>query len=323
MTETTQTTPATQTAKIAKRTGWKEVDEVGAGWGIALLVRLATAFGRAPARLVVRVVAFYYALLSTRARAAANDFLARVGAPTGFWAAHRQILRFAEVALDALFFLRGKLEHFEVTRDGKEHLTALKNTGTGAVLLGAHMGSFYVMRAAGQDEALPLYPLVFTKNARKINDALRTLDPEGQTQLIEMDDKDIGFMLKVRELVEAGGLIAILADRLADGAKHVTVDFLGGKARLPVGPYILAASLRCPVYFVAGIYRAPKRYELRCEPFAERIELPRKSRQEALAMYAQKYADIVARYARDAPDNWFNFYDFWVSEQEGRVERAD
>jgi predicted LPLAT superfamily acyltransferase len=138
-----------------------------------------------------------------------------------------------------------------------------------------------------------------------------------------MDDKDIGFMLKVRELVEAGGLIAILADRLADGAKHVTVDFLGGKARLPVGPYILAASLRCPVYFVAGIYRAPKRYELRCEPFAERIELPRKSRQEALAMYAQKYADIVARYARDAPDNWFNFYDFWVSEQEGRVERAD
>lgn len=301
----------------AEGAGWKDQDEVGAGWGLAFLVKLATFFGRAPARLVVRVIAFYYAVLSRQARRTANAFLARIGEPTGFWPAHRQILRFAQVALDALFFVRAKLSHFDVTRDGKEHLAHLKNTKTGAVLLGAHVGSFYALRAAGQDETLPLYPLVFTKNARKFNDALRRLDPEGQTQLIEMDDRDVGFMLKVRELVEEGGLVAILADRLTDGAKHVTVDFLGGRARLPVGPYILAATLRCPVYFVCGIYRDPKRYELHCEPFAERVQLPRKTRQEALQRYAQEYADVVARYVQGAPDNWFNFYDFWESDADG------
>ncbi len=298
--------------------GWKDHDEAGSGWALALLVRIATAFGRGPARLAMRVTAFYFVLASRQARRTANDFLGRIGERTGFWAAHRQILRFAQVSLDSLFFLRGKLGYFDVTRDGKEYLARLRDQEAGAVLLGAHLGSFYAMRAASQDEAMPIFPLVYLKHAKKFNDALRSLDPESHTQLIEMDDKDIGFVLKVRELAAEGGLIAILADRAAAGGKNVTVDFLGAPAQFPVGPYILAASLRCPVYFVCGIYRDPNRYELHCEPFADRIVLPRKTRQEALQKYAQQYADVVARYAREAPDNWFNFYDFWTNE-----DRAD
>ncbi|RLB47023.1 MAG: hypothetical protein DRJ42_26345 [Deltaproteobacteria bacterium] len=298
--------------------GWKDHDEAGSGWALALLVRIATAFGRGPARLAMRVTAFYFVLASRQARRTANDFLGRIGQRTGFWAAYRQVLRFAQVSLDSLFFLRGKLGYFDVTRDGKEYLARLLDQETGAVLLGAHLGSFYAMRAASQDEAMPIYPLVYLKHAKKFNDALRSLDPESHTQLIEMDDKDIGFVLKVRELAAEGGLIAILADRAAAGGKNASVDFLGAPAQFPVGPYILAASLRCPVYFVCGIYRDPNRYELHCEPFADRIVLPRKTRQEALQKYAQQYADVVARYAREAPDNWFNFYDFWTNE-----DRAD
>ncbi|MBW2463658.1 MAG: hypothetical protein JRH11_18550 [Deltaproteobacteria bacterium] len=298
--------------------GWKDHEEAGSGWALALLVRIATGFGRGPARFAMRVTAFYFVLVSRQARRTANDFLRRIGERSGFWAAYGQILRFAQVSLDSLFFLRGKLGHFDVTRDGHEYLARLRDQENGAVLLGAHLGSFYAMRAASHDETLPIYPLVFLKNAKKFNDALRSLDPDSHTQLIEMDDQDVGFVLKVRELAEEGGLIAILADRVAPGGKNATVDFLGAPARFPVGPYILAASLRCPVYFVCGIYRDPNRYELHCEPFADRIVLPRKTRQEALQKYAQQYADVVARYAREAPDNWFNFYDFWTNE-----DRAD
>ena len=75
--------------------------------------------------------------------------------------------------------------------------------------------------------------------------------------------------------------------------------------------FLLAAALKCPVYLVFGLYFEPNRYELFCEPFAERIELPRKGRHEALAQVVQSYAQRLEHYARLAPDNWFNFYDFW------------
>ena len=93
----------------------------------------------------------------------------------------------------------------------------------------------------------------------------------------------------------------------------MTVDFLGSKAQLPAGPYLLAASLRCPVYLTYGVYRAPNRYELHCEPFAAAVVLPRGRRSDAIQQYAQRYADRLAAWCHEAPDNWFNFYDFWAT----------
>jgi predicted LPLAT superfamily acyltransferase len=71
--------------------------------------------------------------------------------------------------------------------------------------------------------------------------------------------------------------------------------------------------LRCPIYLTFGIYTAPDRYDLYCEPFAESVTLPREQRDAILAQLAQRYADELAERCRLAPDNWFNFYDFWHS----------
>ncbi len=60
-----------------------------------------------------------------------------------------------------------------------------------------------------------------------------------------------------------------------------------------------------------GLYRDPNRYDLYCELLAEQIVLPRKHREEALRGYVQQYAARLEHFARLAPDNWFNFYDFW------------
>ena len=292
---------------------WRSAGERGSVFAIKALVVFTTMFGRWPARFVLVFVAFYYTLLSGRARRSVHDVRRRLGLETGFWKAYRHILRFAQTALDALFFLRGRSSKFDVTHNGHEHLVDLRRNGQSAILLGAHLGSFYAMRGKSAAASLPLHPVVYTKNARRFNDVLDALDPNSTVRLIEIGDGgDIQFMLKIREKLDDGALVAILADRLQPGAKTVTVDFLGGQAELPAGPYILASMLKCPVYFTAGIYRGGNRYELYCVPFADKIKLPRGDRASGVAAYAQQYADQVAALLREAPENRFNFYDFWA-----------
>jgi len=98
--------------------------------------------------------------------------------------------------------------------------------------------------------------------------------------------------------------------------KFVEVDFFGAPAAFSTGPFILAAVLKCPIYLVFGLYFEPNRYELFCEPFAERIELPRRNRQEALEAVVSRYAARLETYCRRAPNNWFNFFDFWESHEQ-------
>jgi predicted LPLAT superfamily acyltransferase len=78
-----------------------------------------------------------------------------------------------------------------------------------------------------------------------------------------------------------------------------------------VGPWLLAHALQVPVMLCFGLYLGGKRYRLVFEPVAERIVIPRNQRGPALDALIAHYAARLDHYARLAPYNWFNFYDFW------------
>lgn len=87
--------------------------------------------------------------------------------------------------------------------------------------------------------------------------------------------------------------------------------FLGDPALFPIGPLLLAATLRAPVLLFFGLRTAARRYQIHFEPFAEQIILDRARRHEEIIPWARRYADRLAVYCRAHPFNWFNFYDFW------------
>ena len=101
---------------------WKTRAELGSILGVRFVLWLTTAFGRAPARGFIRILAFYYTLFASSARRATRDFLSRIEGPQSFWRVYQQILRFSQVTLDSLFLVSGKLGHFEFDRTGSEHL---------------------------------------------------------------------------------------------------------------------------------------------------------------------------------------------------------
>ena len=299
----------------APERAWMERRERGSAAGIRFILVFTRIFGRRGARFFLRFLIFYYALFAGDARRASRAYFARLEgvAPEtiGFWRIYRHLLRFAETSLDRLFLVRGRSELFSTTHTGVDHLQRLQEGGRGAILLGAHLGSFEAMRATGSLQEFRINIVAYWENARMITRFLEEAGADFRGRVIEIRPGDPSYIFAVQEAVEAGEMVAILGDRIGVNEKTTTVDFLGAPARLPVGPYTMAAVLKCPLYLTFGLYRGGNRYDLYCEPLCERLELPRKGRQEAIAGVAQRYADRLAHFCREAPDNWFNFYDFW------------
>ena len=192
---------------------------------------------------------------------------------------------------------------------------ALRDQKKGALLILAHLGSFEAGRALSEVRDFRLNILGYFRNARMLNEALERLNPEINARLIDLDPHDISFVFTVQERIAAGELVATMGDRVGADGKSATARFLGSPARFPTGPYQLAAALGCPVLLAFGLFSEPNRYDLFCEPFAERIALPRQGREQALGECVQRYAARLESYCRRAEYNWFNFYHFWETSE--------
>jgi predicted LPLAT superfamily acyltransferase/outer membrane lipoprotein-sorting protein len=266
--------------------------------------------GWSVARVILLGIAVYYFLTAAPARAASREFLARARGRAGSaWDVFRHIHAFASVIMESVFLLSGRHGAFDVQVEGLETLRAAMADGTGCVLLGAHFGSFEVLRAVGRQAPVPVRPVMFRRDHGRATEILEALDPALAARVIELGEPDA--MLRVREAVMRGEIVGMLADRSLDDRKSVAVPFLGREAQFPLGPLMVAASLSVPVLLFFGIRTGPRRYLVQFAPLAERVTAPRGERAAALQGWVARYAAELEARCQRYPFNWFNFYPFW------------
>jgi predicted LPLAT superfamily acyltransferase len=290
--------------------GWAAAQERGNPFwsGVALLLvqRLGWRFGRG---LLWPITAWFLAT-SPGARAASREYLGlALGRSARFTDVARHFHAFAASILDAAFFLSRRTQDFTVEVSGQEHLAALAAQGRGCILLGGHLGGIEVLRHAGRGSSVPVRPLMHRRNAPGMIALLDRLDPGLTQAIILLGEPD--SMLRAREAIHRGEIIGILGDRAVAGDRHVAVPFLGRDAGFPTGPIIVAALLGAPVLFVRGVCTGPRRYEVRFEPFAERIVLRREHRAEDLRETVARFARSLEAACLAHPTQWFTFYPFW------------
>jgi predicted LPLAT superfamily acyltransferase len=117
----------------------------------------------------------------------------------------------------------------------------------------------------------------------------------------------------VQERLDEGMLVGMLSDRTLGDEPMAQVNLLGATAALPTGPFRMAALLRRPVVFMVGLYMGGKRYQVHFETLADFSDVPRGQRDKAVEMAIARYTELLNRYTRLAPYNWFNFFDYWQS----------
>jgi predicted LPLAT superfamily acyltransferase len=278
---------------------------------IRFIVWVALTLGRRVARLFLYPICLYFLLFAGEARGASKKYLRKVlGREPHMGDGFRHIHTFASTILDRVFLLNGRFDKFDVRAHLDDAAQALIASRQGCILLGAHLGSFEITRAyADEIEGPPASVVMYEENARKLNSVLKAINPDLTQQVIALGKVD--SMLKVEQALQRGEFIGILADRgLEQGGASVTCDFLGEPAKFPNGPLRIAYMLKCPVLLMAGVYRGGNRYDLYFEELMDmsKGELPRN---EMIRQAQLRYVERIEYHCRNAPYNWFNFYDFW------------
>jgi predicted LPLAT superfamily acyltransferase len=211
-----------------------------------------------------------------------------------------------------VYLLNQRFDLFSITVHGEVELQDLLKSGSGALLLGAHFGSFEIIHALGQQHPdVRIALTMFEDNARKITAALTAINPDLHQEIIPLGHIDT--MLQVQERLASGVLVGMLADRSPHQDAALTLDFLGAAAQFPLSAMRLAAVLKQRVLFMSGEYLGGNRYEIHFEPLVDFSQIARGERQQAVAAAVTEFSRRLEQHCRRQPYNWFNFFDFWKS----------
>lgn len=293
------------------RQPWATRAERGHALVIRCSVWLALALGRPASWLLLHLVSLYFLAVSAADRAASRLYLRKVlnREPTTA-DLFRHFHSFATTILDRAYLLNGQYGRYEVHAHGEEIVAGMLARGEGCLLLGAHFGSFEIVRFLGHAARAPRVSLVmYEEGTRTLNAALNAINPNLAMRVIALGRID--SMLQLDRALADGEFVGILADRIIGNESTVTCPFLGAPARFPEGAFRIAALLRRPVVLMLGIYRGGSRYDIHFETLADFGRVDRAQRDDAIEDALRKYVGRLEHYCRLAPYNWFNFYDYW------------
>jgi predicted LPLAT superfamily acyltransferase len=301
---------------------WSQQVERGSALGIRIVAACYRLIGERAAKLLLYPAVGYFLVTGSAARRASLDYFARLrrfggegaGTPEPGWAtSFRHMMAFAESSLHKLAAWTGGSDAFKVEFPDRERFDALMASGRGALFIGAHLGNLEMTRAlAAQWRLAAVNAVVYTEHAPAFRGALAQANADFSLNLIHVTQIGPETIFLLKDKVDRGELLVIVGDRTppAEASRVCRVDFLGAPAAFAQGPFILAALLECPVYLFFCL-REGDGYRMYLEPFAERVELPRKARDAALREYVRRYARRLEEHCLRAPYQWFNFYDYW------------
>jgi predicted LPLAT superfamily acyltransferase len=304
----------------APPTAWTRQRERSNRRQLRLMRALATFAGRRATRLLLHPIVCAF-ILDRRTRHHSARYLARALGRTTTWGdVYRHLLTFAATVLDRVYLLQERFDLFRFEASGVETILEPFAQGEGVLAFGAHLGSFEALRMIGHEKGLRVAMIMYEDNARLINETLAVLAPRAELHTIALGRIDA--MLAIRHWLDEGGVAGLLADRSLPGnsqrSKAIALPFLGAPAYFPDGPFRLAAMLRRRVVFMAGLYRGGRDYDLRFVELADFSDLPGAgaagagARDVAIRAAIERYVATLEGLCREAPYNWFNFYDFWA-----------
>ncbi len=303
--------------RVPPRGGEWRGRHLGTVWGWSFFLGMIRVFGRRPTHAAMLVMSGFYLVFARSHRDGVLAYLRRaraVGLPvrSGWLDAWRIFHRFACAIVDRFVLLAHGPEAFTVVHEDTAR-AKLELETQGAIFLTAHLGNPDLGATALQTVEFqrPVNILQFTSGDDPYMVLLRRyLKGDQAPRIISLNAGDELASLEVIRALRRGEIVAIKGDRVVD-ERVAVVDLLGGRVRLPTGPFLLAAISRAPLFVLGCFHEGKGTYRVIAgEPWRLRFT-SRDGRQADLERWAQRYAAQLEAWARRYPRQWYNFHDPW------------
>lgn len=275
--------------------------------GYRIFVSILRSFGPRAAYLLLYFVAFYFVFFSPKSTKFVYRFLRRKinkGFLPSLIGIYKTYFVFGQTLIDKVAILSGMRNKYTYEFDGRENLQEIVDRKQGGVLISGHLGNWdiaanFLNEINNIDE---VYVVMMDAEHQQIKSFLEATQSEKQFNVIPIKE-DGSHIFKIHQVLSNNKLICIHADRYVEGQKTLAFDFMGEQAKLPIGPFKMAAALKKPFSFVFALKEGKSHYHL--------FSSPLKNQDCSYKEIMQLFVSDLEKKARTYPYQWFNFYNFW------------
>lgn len=218
--------------------------------------------------------------------------------------------RFGQIILDRFRAYAGKRFGFEF--ENKQLFDALESSDKGFVQLSAHVGNYEMAGYALNSKLKRFNALVYAGETETVMQNREKLLSAHNMSMIPVKS-DMSHLFRTNAALENGEIVSMPADRVFGSSKSFTCDFYGGKAQFPMGPFFMAVQKEVDALAVFVMKESTYNYRIIVRKLNGNQEGNLRQKAAALAQsYAQELESIVRRY----PEQWFNYFDYWIGDEE-------
>lgn len=213
--------------------------------------------------------------------------------------------RFGQVIIDRFAMFAGK--RFKLEVKGQELFDELDREEKGFLIISSHVGNYELAGYTLVPKNKTFNALVFAGESEQMMKGRNQMFAGKRINMIPMME-DLSHIFKINSALADGNIVSIPGDRIFGSPRHVAVDFMGGKANFPLGPFAIAAQRDIKVLAVFVMKTGIHRYHAK----VVKLETPEATqRKEMPVSLATAFAKELETVVREHPEQWFNFFEFW------------
>jgi predicted LPLAT superfamily acyltransferase len=278
--------------------------------GYQIFVWILKHFGVLPGYFLLRFVVLYFFLFSYKSsRQIYSLYHKRLGYGrlTSIFKLYRNYYLLGQSIVDKVVVMSGIKNKFTYNFDGEENLREIASLNKGGMLLSAHIGNWDIAGHLLKRLDTRINIVMFDGEQEQIKEYLASVTGKKSVNIIFIKN-DLSHIYEISDAFKNNELVCMHADRFIEGNKTMTTDFLGEKARFPMGPFVLASRFKVPVSYVFAVKESNLHYHL----FASKIKnYEHLDKAVVMQEMLQEFSKEMEIKVKQYPEQWFNYYNFW------------